>query len=84
MSIHKLIEINKDLLTAFRRYYKRYLSLNKKPDVTKFLADDLYHTMRLEGERVTKKEAKAPAKESKPKETKESKPSKSEKKKEEK
>ena len=46
---------NKTLLKVFKRYQKRYLKVAKKPDVKKFLPEDLYSTMRLEGEKVTRK-----------------------------
>jgi len=49
---------NKGLLKAFRRYNKRYLAVGKKVNVKKLLPDDLYSTMRLEGEKITKKEAR--------------------------
>ncbi len=50
---------DKGLVIAFKRYRRRYLSAGKKPDVTKLLAYDLYSTMRLEGEKITKEEAQA-------------------------
>lgn len=50
---------NQGLVKAFKRYQKRYLAVGEKPDITKLLPDDLYSTMRLEGEKVTKKEAQA-------------------------
>ena len=50
---------NKDLIKAFKRYKKRYLSLGKKPNIKKLLPDDLYHTMRLEGEMITRKEVQS-------------------------
>ena len=59
MNTLQLIRKNKGLIKAFRRYQKRYLSVGKKPDITKFLPEDLYHTMRLEGEKVTRKEVQA-------------------------
>lgn len=49
---------NKGLLKAFRRYNMRYLAVGKKVNVKKLLPDDLYSTMRLEGEKITKKEAR--------------------------
>lgn len=52
----QLITKNKKLLQAFKEYQKRYLSLGKKPNITNLLSDDVYHTMRLEGEKVTKKQ----------------------------
>lgn len=59
MTILQAVRKNKGLLNAFKRYQKRYLSVGKKPDVKKLLPDDLYSTMRLEGERITKKEAQS-------------------------
>lgn len=56
MTVIQLVHQNKGLVQAFKRYYKRYLSIGKKPDVKKLLPEDLYSTMRLEGEKVTKKE----------------------------
>ncbi len=59
MTVTKLVQQNKSLIKAFQRYTKRYLSVGKKPDVKKLFPEDLYSTMRLEGEKVTKKEAQA-------------------------
>jgi len=50
------IKKNKGLLSAFRQYKKRYLSVGKKPNIKKFLPNDLYHTMRIEGEKITHKQ----------------------------
>lgn len=50
---------NSSLIKTFRRYKQRYISIGKKPNVKKLLVNDLYHTTRLEGEKITKKEAKA-------------------------
>ena len=50
---------DKGLIKAFKRYQKRYLDSGKKPNVKKLFANDLYHTTRLEGVKITKKEAKA-------------------------
>lgn len=50
---------HKKLLQAFKSYQKRYLNVGKKPDITKLLPNDLYHTMRLEGEQISKKQAQA-------------------------
>lgn len=49
--------LNKKLIQAFKSYTKRYLYKGNKPDVKKLLPDDLYSTMRLEGEKISKKEA---------------------------
>ena len=55
----KRIIKDKILINVFRSYRQRYIDSGKRPDAKKFLADDLYHTMRLEGEKITKKEAQA-------------------------
>lgn len=52
----QLVRKNKGLIKAFKRYQERYLNVGKKPDMTRFLPEDLYHTMRLEGEKVSRKE----------------------------
>lgn len=56
-----IIQLVKDtaLLKAFKRFNKRYLKMAKRPDVRKFLPEILYRTMRLEGEKITKKQAEA-------------------------
>lgn len=54
----KIVQKNKSLLQAFKKYKERYLNIGKKPDLTKFLSEVLYRTMRLEGEKITRKEAK--------------------------
>ncbi len=59
MTVIQLVQKNKGLVKAFQRYSKRYLSVGKKPDVKKLFPEDLYSTMRLEGEKVTKKEAQS-------------------------
>lgn len=59
MTVIRLVQKNKGLIQAFKRYSKRYLSVGKKPDVKKLLPADLYSTMRLEGEQITRKEARA-------------------------
>jgi len=58
MTLQTIVK-NQGLVKAFKRYSKLYLSVGKKPNIKKLLPDDLYSTMRLEGERVTKKEAQA-------------------------
>lgn len=50
---------NKGLVKAFKSYKKRYLNVGKKPDLTKFLPEVVYRTMRLEGDKVTRKQAQA-------------------------
>lgn len=59
MTIQQRVNKNKGLLQAFRRYHKRYLSLGKKPNLQKFLPEIVYRTMRLEGEKVSKKKVQA-------------------------
>lgn len=59
MTTIQAVQKNKGLLLVFKRYQKRYLAVGKKPDVKKFLPEDLFSTMRLEGEKITKKEAQA-------------------------
>lgn len=59
MTTIQAVKKNKGLLSMFKRYQKRYLSVGKKPNIKKLLPDDLFSTMRLEGERITKKEAQA-------------------------
>jgi len=49
---------DKGLVKVFKRYQKRYLAGDKKPDVKKSFPDIVYRTMKLEGEKITKKEAK--------------------------
>ena len=58
MNTRQLIRKNKNLIRAFKRYQERYLDAGKKPDVTKFLPEIVYRTMRLEGENITMKQAK--------------------------
>ena len=50
---------NKALIQAFRSFKKRYLNMDKKPEVKNLLSNDLYHTMRLEGEKISRKQVKA-------------------------
>ncbi|MEK7616656.1 MAG: hypothetical protein AAB414_01230 [Patescibacteria group bacterium] len=59
MTSIQLVNKNKSLIQAFRAFRKRYLNMGKKPEVKNLLAEDLYHTMRLEGEQITRKEARA-------------------------
>ncbi len=59
MTTLQLVQNNKDLIKAFKNYQKRYLSVGKKPDITKLLPEDVYATMRLEGEHITRKQAQA-------------------------
>jgi len=53
----QLLKKNKGLIKAFKEYNKRYLSVGKKPNVKSLLPEDLYHTMLLEGELITREEA---------------------------
>ena len=50
---------NKALIQAFRTFKKRYLNVGKKPEVKNLLSNDLYHTMRLEGEEISRKQVEA-------------------------
>lgn len=59
MTVIQLINKDNGLIKAFKRYSKRYLSVSKKPNVRRFLPEDLYSTMRLEGEKITKRAAQA-------------------------
>ncbi len=58
MNVTRLIQKDKSLIEAFKRYQKRYLNKGKKPDMTKLLPELLYSDMRLEGEKITKKQAR--------------------------
>lgn len=49
---------DKGLIKAFKRFNIRYLFVGKKPNIKKLLPEDLYSTMRLEGEKITKKQAR--------------------------
>ena len=59
MTSIQLVNKNKSLIQAFRTFRKRYLNVGKKPEVKNLLAEDLYHTMRLEGEEFSRKQVKA-------------------------
>ena len=59
MTTLQLVQKDKGLVKAFKNYQKRYLNVGKKPDITKLLPEDLYYTMRLEGEKITRKEVTA-------------------------
>ena len=50
---------NIELIQAFREYKKRYLNVGKKPNMQTFLPNDLYHTMKLEGEKISRKQVQA-------------------------
>ncbi len=55
----QVLRKNTGLLKAFSEYKKRYLNVGKKPDITKLLPEVLFRTMRLEGEKITRKEAQS-------------------------
>ncbi len=55
MTVIQLVNKDKGLLQAFKRFNERYLSVGKKPDVRKFIPEIVYRTMRLEGEKITRK-----------------------------
>lgn len=59
MTVNQVVHQEKGLVKAFKRYQKRYLSVGKKPEVKKFMPEVVYRTMRLEGEKITKKQAEA-------------------------
>lgn len=59
MSILQSVRKNKGLIKAFKKYQERYLNVDKKPDIKRLLPEDLYHTMRLEGEEITRRQAYA-------------------------
>lgn len=55
MTVIQLVKKNKGLVKAFKRFNERYLSVSKKPNITKFIPEIVYRTMRLEGEKITRK-----------------------------
>ncbi len=59
MTSIQLVNRNKGLIQAFRSFKNRYLNMGKKPEVKNLLSNDLYHTMRLEGEKISRKQVKA-------------------------
>lgn len=59
MTAIQLAQNNRSLVQVFKHYSKRYLSMGKKLNIRKFLPEDLYSTMRLEGEKVTKRAVQA-------------------------
>ncbi len=59
MTSIQLVNKNKSLIQAFRTFKKRYLNMDKKPEVKNLLSNDLYSTMRLEGEKISRKQVKA-------------------------
>lgn len=48
---------HKRLVKAFVQFKKRYLDTGEKPNIRKQLPEMLYHTMRLGGEKITRREA---------------------------
>jgi len=59
MTSIQLVHKDKGLIKAFKRYQKRYLNMGKRPNVKKLFPEDLYSTMRLEGEKITRKAVQA-------------------------
>ena len=59
MTSTQLVSQNKDLIQAFKNFKKRYLTVGKKPNIKNLLPEDLYQTMRLEGEKISRKQARA-------------------------
>lgn len=59
MTVIQLVNKDKGLVKAFKRFNQRYLVLGKKLDLKKFLPEIVYRTMRLEGEQITRKETQA-------------------------
>lgn len=59
MTISKLVHRDKSLVKAFKHYSKRYLSVSKIPDLKKFLPEVVYRNMRLEGEKISRKEVRS-------------------------
>ena len=59
MTSIQLVNKNKALIQAFRSFKKRYLNMDRKPEVKNLLSNDLYHTMRLEGEKISRKQVKS-------------------------
>lgn len=59
MTSIQFVNKNRGLVQAFRTFKERYLNVGKKPDLKKFLPEDVYHTMRLEGEKISRKQAQS-------------------------
>jgi hypothetical protein len=55
----KTVTKNKGLVAAFKKYQKRSTSREKKMSWISFFPEIIFRTMRLEGEHITRKEAKA-------------------------
>lgn len=58
MNVIQLVQKDKSLVKAFKRYRKRYLDKGRMPDMAKLFPDLLYSEMRLEGEKITRKQAR--------------------------
>lgn len=59
MTSIQVVNKNKGLILAFKNFRKRYLNMGKKPDIKKLLPEDIYQTMRLEGEKISRKAIQA-------------------------
>lgn len=55
----RLLKKNQGLIKAFKRYQERYLNMGKKPNIKNLLPNDLYHTMRIEGEKISREQVKS-------------------------
>lgn len=55
MTVLQLVQKDKGLLKAFKRFQKRYLNMAKRADVRKLIPEVVYRTMRLEGEKITRR-----------------------------
>ena len=55
----QLANKHKNLIQAFKKYQKRYFDVGKKSNIKKFFPEILFRTMRLEGETISRKNAKA-------------------------
>ena len=59
MTTVQRVHQDKKLKSAFKTYQKRYLSSGKKPANKELLSEAIYRTMRLEGEKVTRRQTQA-------------------------
>lgn len=50
---------NQGLLQAFKQYQKRYLAVGKKPNLFQLFPEIILRTMRLEGEKVSRKQVQS-------------------------
>ena len=57
MTVIQLVQQNRGLIQAFKRYRSRYLNKGKTADMTKLFPELPYSEMRLEGEKITRKQA---------------------------